>query len=92
MKSVSISKVRANPAKLWNSPDGSETVITVRGKPKAVVIPAGDDVELVLKSIRRAKAQMAVKRLQAYAVESGLNTLTDEEIEREISEARKSRS
>ena len=36
MGRVSISEIRANPAKLWNSSDGSETVITVRGKPKNV--------------------------------------------------------
>ncbi len=92
MRLIPSGEIRANPAKLWDSPDGSETVITVNGKAKAVVIPAGDDVELVIRSIRRARAQMAVERLRTYAVESGLSSLTDQEIEREISDVRKSRS
>jgi antitoxin (DNA-binding transcriptional repressor) of toxin-antitoxin stability system len=60
MKFITSKELRNNPSKLWESGAG-ETVVTVNGKPKAIVIGLdGDDVEEQLKSIRRAKAESAL--------------------------------
>jgi antitoxin (DNA-binding transcriptional repressor) of toxin-antitoxin stability system len=74
-------ELRNNPSKLWESGTGEETVITVNGKPKAIVIEAENgDIEEQLKSIRRAKAQSAIDKLRTYSIKRGLNKLTDDDI------------
>ena len=82
-------ELRSNPSKLWESGTGEETVITVNGKPKAIVIEAENgDIEEQLKSIRRAKAGSALDKLRTYSVKCGLNKLTDKDIFTEVKKAR----
>ena len=81
MKFMTSKELRNNPSKLWESGTGEETVITVNGKPKAIVIEAENgDIEEQLKSIRRAKAQSAIDKLRTYSIKRGLNKLTDDDI------------
>ena len=87
MKFITSKELRNNPAKLWQSAD-EETVITVNGKPAAIVIGVDGDVESQLESIRRAKAQSALEKLRMYSVKRGLNKLADEEIIAEIGKIR----
>ena len=90
MKFMTSKELRSNPSKLWESGTGEETVITVNGKPKAIVIEAENgDIEEQLKSIRRAKAQSALDKLRTYSIKHGLNKLTDDDILVEVKKARK---
>ena len=90
MKFMTSKELRNNPSKLWESGTGEETVITVNGKPKAIVIEAENgDIEEQLKSIRRAKAQSAIDKLRTYSIKRGLNKLTDDDILVEVKKARK---
>ena len=90
MKFMTSKELRNNPSKLWESGTGGETVITVNGKPKAIVIELeDDDIEEQLKSIRRAKVESALDKLRMFSVRKGLNKLTDEEILAEVEKARK---
>ncbi|MHB1546680.1 MAG: type II toxin-antitoxin system Phd/YefM family antitoxin [bacterium] len=90
MKFMTSKELRSNPSKLWESGTGEETVITVNGKPKAIVIEAENgNIEEQLKSIRRAKAQSALDKLRTYSVNRGLNKLTEGDILAEVKKARK---
>ena len=90
MKFMTSKELRNNPSKLWESGTGEETVITVNGKPKAIVIEAENgDIEEQLKSIRRAKAQSALDKLRTYSIKRGLNKLTDNDILVEVKKAGK---
>lgn len=88
MKFITSKELRNNPAKTWQNAD-EETVVTVNGKPVAIIIGAGVDVEEQLKSIRRAKAQSALNNLRTYSAKRGLNKLTDEDIIAEIGKIRR---
>ena len=90
MRFMTSRELRNNPSRLWQSKTNEETVVTVNGKPKAIVIEVeNDDIEEQLKSIRMAKAQSALDKLRTYSVKRGLNKLTDEEILTEIKKLRK---
>ena len=90
MKFMTSKELRNNPSKLWESGTGEETLITVNGKPKAIVIEAENgDIEEQLKYIRRAKAQSALDKLRTYSIKRGLNKLTDDDILVEVKKARK---
>ena len=68
-----------------------ESVITVNGKPRAIVVAVGDDLEETLASLRRARAFNALEKIRIYAREKGLEALSDQEIEEEISRSRAGR-
>ncbi|MHB1680145.1 MAG: type II toxin-antitoxin system Phd/YefM family antitoxin [bacterium] len=88
MKFITSKELRNNPAKTWQNAD-EETVVTVNGKPVAIIIGAGSDVEERLKSIRRADAQSALEKLRMYSIKQGLNKLTDEDIVAEVGKIRR---
>ncbi len=88
MRFMTSRELRNNP--LWQSKTSEETIITVNGKPKAIVIEVeNEDIEEQLRVIRRAKAQSSLDKLRMYSVDQGFNKLTDEEILAEIKRARK---
>ena len=84
MKFISSKELRNNPAELWKSINKEEVIITVNGKPKAIVIEAENDIEEQLKTIRKAQAEVALVKLRSYSVKQGLNKLTEDDIENEI--------
>jgi len=53
------------------------------------MIRADEDLEFLIKAISRAKAELAVERMRLQSLNNGLDSLSSEEIEREISESRK---
>jgi len=91
MKFITIREIRANPARLWEVRDSQETVITVNGRPKALVVPIGDDMERTIASVRRARASVALEAIRISAQAQGLNALTQDEIAQEIKRSRKGR-
>ncbi len=56
MKFISSREIRSNPARLWELTVNDETVITVNGKPRAIVLAVGDNLEEMLLIVRRARA------------------------------------
>lgn len=91
MKFISSREIRSNPARLWELPANDETVITVNGKPRAIVLAIGDDLEETLTTMRRARASTALEKIRISSREKGLENLSEQEIEAEISHSRKRR-
>jgi len=52
------------------------------------MIKADDDLEFLMKAITRAKAELAVERMRLQSLRLGLDSLSSEEIEREITNSR----
>ena len=88
MRFISSREVRNNPALLWKD---DEAVLTVNGKPKAVVIKIDGDPKVVLDLIEKVRVQMAVEELRMFSIKKGLNRLSNDEIEKIIEEVRKER-
>ncbi len=91
MKFITSREIRSNPARLWEVRESDETVITVNGKPRALVVPVGDDLEAALASVRRAKVATALEQVRLHAKKEGLDTLSDERIDKEIRKVRAGR-
>ena len=89
VKFIPSRDLRNNPSKLWKILEDDEIVITSKGKPKAIMIKAGDDVEELLKLIDQTLAQFAVEKMRLGSLESGRSKLSDKEIEEEIRKARR---
>jgi len=86
---ITIRTLRNNPSELWKILNKEEAVITVNGKPKAIVIDATDDnFEEVIKIIRRMKAETSVEKMRLLSLKKGLDKLSQKDIEEEIKKAR----
>ena len=83
---ISSSEIRNNPELLWKD---DEAVLTVNGKPKAVVIKIEGDPKAALDLIEKVRVQMAVEELRMFSLKKGLNKLSNDEIEKIIEEVRK---
>ncbi len=88
MMFISSREIRNNPALLWKD---DEAVLTVNGKPKAVVIKIEGDPKKILDLIEKVKVQMAVEELRMFSIKKGLNKLSNDEIEEMIEEVKKER-
>lgn len=84
---------RNEPGKIREALDTQDIVMTSRGKPYAVLLPVNDseDVEKVLLLASRIRAQMALSSVRKKAAESGLDNVTEAEIEAEIRDVRAKR-
>ncbi|MDP2797229.1 MAG: hypothetical protein Q8N94_06945 [Methanoregula sp.] len=91
MKFISSREIRSNPARLWELPAHDEAVITVNGKPRAIVLAVGDDLEETLSTMRRARVSAALEKIRISSREKGLDNMSEQEIEAEISHSRKRR-
>jgi hypothetical protein len=91
MKFITSREIRSNPARLWEGAGSDESVITVNGKPRAIVIAAGEDLEETLSAVRRARAVTALEKIRIYAHKKGLDSLPDKEIADEIRQSRAGR-
>ncbi|PKG33653.1 hypothetical protein, partial [Methanoregula sp.] len=68
--------------------ESEETGITVNGQPRAMVFPVVCDLETALASVRRARAAVALEKVRLHARNEGLDTLSDDDIEKEIRKVR----
>lgn len=91
MKFISSRETRSNPARPWEVTGSDESVITVNGKPRAIVVAVGEDLEVTLASLRRARAFNALETIRISAHKRELETLTEQEIDHEIRQARTGR-
>lgn len=89
MNFYSVRDLRNTPKSVWDnlSSDG-EVVITNNGKPAALMIDIADgSFEETVRAVRQAKAMLAFNSMRQKAAMNGY--MTDEEIEAEISAARR---
>ena len=93
MNFYTVRDLRTTSKNVWESLSAQgHVVITNNGKPTALMIDIADNnLEEVLAAVRQAQALRALKRLQADSLRKGLDGLTEEDIETEISAARKER-
>ncbi len=70
-----------------------ELLLTSDGRPVAVLVNVGptDDPEVVIQSIRDARSRLALTQVREAARQSGANRLSPEEIQEQITAARKAR-
>ena len=94
MTFVSIRDMRTRPGEVWQQlQDEGDLIVTSSGRPFALMIAAeGEDVEALLLALRRARAQLAVSKMRKQAGEAGLDRMSMNDIDAEISEARAERS
>jgi len=93
MKFITVRDIRTSPAQIWKQlPEEQEMVITNNGRPIALLTPITDQsLEQTLSAVRRARATAAVQNMQKTARDTGLDRMTDEEIDEEIRAARRER-
>jgi len=91
MNFYTVRDLRTSPREVWKKlAEMHEVIITNNGKPSALMIEIDDEnLEDVLASVRQSMAMRATNKLRLSSMLSGKSTMTDEEIEAEISNARK---
>lgn len=94
MNFYTVRDLRTHPREIWEKlSENHEVIITNNGKPSALMIEIDDEnLEDVLASVRQSVAMRAVNKLRIASARSGRPGMTDEEINREISEARKEKA
>lgn len=91
MSFMSMRELRSSTSKLDEviAKDG-RAVITNNGKPAYIMIGVDEDTfESTLIGIRQAEARAATDRIRARAQKSGLNELSEEDIQAEIDSVRR---
>jgi len=92
MRFVSVRDLNTRPKEIWSKIRDEEVVITSNGKPIALLSGVTEEtLEKTVRSIRRSRALFALEEMQKKSIESGLDKLTDAQIESEIRAVRKSR-
>jgi len=71
--------------------DKGELVVTVDGKPFAIMInlSESENMDDILLMVSRLRAQMAARAIRSQARRNGLDKLTDEQIDEVIDKTRK---
>jgi antitoxin (DNA-binding transcriptional repressor) of toxin-antitoxin stability system len=90
MKFVTIKGLKASPADIWKQlPSEREMIVTSNGKPIALITPINDEMfDDTITAVRRARALISMKRMQAISVSLGNNKMTLEKITSVIQEVR----
>jgi antitoxin (DNA-binding transcriptional repressor) of toxin-antitoxin stability system len=90
MKFVTVKDLRTSPGDIWKKLSSErEMIVTNNGKPLAMLTPVSDEMlEDMVTAVRRAKALIAMKRMQKISVSLGNDKLTLEKINGVIKEVR----
>lgn len=93
MKLVSLRDLRNRPGVVQDAVAEQSVALTSNGKPFALIISvdADEDLTEVESAVRAARAQLALSRMRRRAARSGRDRLTRDEIDAEISAARRGR-
>ena len=92
MRFISVRDLNTKPREIWSKIKDEEVVITSNGRPIALLSGVTEEtLEKTVRSIRRSRALIALEEMQKRSIESGLDKLTDSQIESEIRAVRKSR-
>jgi antitoxin (DNA-binding transcriptional repressor) of toxin-antitoxin stability system len=94
MKFISAREFRSSIASIREKmKDDEEIILTLNGKPFALVSPVDPDhLDEELELRRRVSGLMALAACQRHSVESGLDKMTMEEINAEIAASRRERA
>ena len=92
MRFISVRDLNTKPKEIWSKIKDEEVVITSNGKPIALLSAVSEGtLEKTIRMIRRSRALMALEEMQNKSLVSGLDKITDAEIESEIQAVRKGR-
>jgi len=93
MQFINIRDLRMRSAEIWRQlEDEGYMVITSNGKPIALLSNIEErQLETHIQAIKQAKAAIAVNNLQEKAAKEGRNQISDDDIEAEIKNVRRSR-
>jgi len=92
MRFISVRELNTKPREVWRKIQNEEIVITSNGKPIALLSAVSEEtLEKMIRTIRRSRALLALEEMQKKSVKSGLNRLTESQIEAEIKAVRKAR-
>ena len=92
MRFISVRDLSTKPKEVWSKIKEEEVVVTSNGKPIALLSGVTEEtLEKTIHAIRRSRALIALEEMQKQSVKSGLDKLTDSQIEAEIRAVRKSR-
>ena len=93
MDFVTARDLRNNTGAVWEKLKSErELVITLNGRPFALLTGiSGQDLEEILKAVRRARAENALKGVWKRSREKGLDRITMKEVDEEIGKYRRDR-
>ncbi len=92
MQFINVRELRMRSGDIWQSlHKEGYMVVTSNGKPVALLSNVEDNLEEYLQAIKRARAILAVNRMQENAVKDGRDQISEQEIEAEIQAARRGR-
>ena len=93
MRFVSVRDLRSRGRHLWKELETEkELIITSNGRPIAILTGVNEEnLEQILRDLRRARALRVVEEMQRASVLAGLDKMPDKEIDTEIREARRAR-
>lgn len=91
MKFLSIRELRSSTNQLKKMLSNDEKIVlTTNGKPTALLIEVDEDsLEDILINLRVIRAMRAIRQLQEQSVRAGLDHMTLDDINNEISAARR---
>jgi len=94
MRFVSVRELRDQSASVWKAlSEEKDLVITSNDKPIALLSAmVGEDPEVLLGAVRRARAQAATTTLQQSSLKAGTDRLSLEDINAEINASRRERA
>ncbi len=88
MKFIPTRQLRSNPSDLWKILEDEEIIITVNGKPKALMIRTDEDFDKLIDLISRARAEMALEKIRLESIDNKTDEFSEEEINKEIKRTR----
>ena len=92
MKFLSTRDLRNRPGYVRELAREDDLVLTVNGKPIAILVGVEDDeLEETARAIRQAKAQRALSRMRGGAARRGIERLSPQAIDAEIRAVRSKR-
>ncbi len=92
MRFISVREMNTKPKEVWKKIKEEELVITLNGKPIALLSAVSEEtLEKTIRMIRRSRALMALEEMQKKSLASALDKMADAEIQDEIRAVRKNR-
>ena len=92
MRQISLREFRTRGAKaLETVPHGEPVLLSGQQGPAYFLVPVFGDVAIENRELRRAMAKASLRESWTHAKRSALDQLSEEEIEQEITQARKPR-
>lgn len=93
MKFITVRDLRGRSGQVWNElARKREVILTSNGKPIAILSAVSEEtLEESLAAVRRARAVVAVEKMQRRSIQAGSDKLSPAEIAAEIRAVRKAR-